>query len=316
MALLSESRRGNEDMPFCSLVARHKARLNHHDGESLNIAKKKGTFRLLEKMLEGKRASEASLSRSFNISQSLNPQTRPVVIELLFKAGLRTDRTREQVDAALLKLVQLENGVSVHFRGYEALKHVAGTSDNAVLRFLLEYVQDNAATSVVVSHLQNHSKHPLRREDHSLELSQFDWLDGKLINGFWKTKSGFDTLELLLKNSAKGETVNKALILAIAEFNMQQHAEPFMDFLLTWYADVNYNSGRVLQIAATQGNIQILPRLFACNASVDSSLMAFPYLLFISGEHAVTDSVLCRVEPEIIVEEVRRVYNYEVERTT
>jgi hypothetical protein len=103
-----------------------------------------------------------------------------------------------------------------------------------------------------------------------------------LVNGFWKTKPGFDTLELLLKNGAKGESVNKSLLLAITEFNMEPLAEPFMDLLLNWNADVNYNEGRSIQLAATQGNIQILPRLFVRHASVELSLMALPYL-FISG---------------------------------
>jgi hypothetical protein len=103
-----------------------------------------------------------------------------------------------------------------------------------------------------------------------------------MTNGFWETKPSFNTLELLLKNGAKGEAVNKALMLAITEINIEALAEPFLDLLLHWNADVNYNSGRVLQVAATQGNIKILPRLFTRNPTVDSSLMAFPYL-FISG---------------------------------
>jgi hypothetical protein len=167
MALVSESRRGDANLPFCSLLLHHKARPNHGNGEALNIATKKGALRLLGKMLEGKRASESSLSRSFNTAQSLHSRTRPAAMELIFKAGLRSNRTQEQIDIALLKIVQsrptdggslkvlLDNGASVHFRRHGALKHAAESSDNKILELLLEYIQDNAATSVVVSNSQN-----------------------------------------------------------------------------------------------------------------------------------------------------------------
>lgn len=256
MALVSESRHGDSNLPFCSLLLYYKARVNHQKGEALNIATSKGALSLLEKMLAGKHASEGSLARSFITSQSLDSHTRPAAMEFIFKAGLRTIRTQEKIDDALLKLVQtrptdmpslkvlLENGASIHFQGHHALKHAAETSDNAVLEMLLKYVQDRTATSCV-----------------------FNWFKGKLVvHGFWKSKPGLDTLELLLRNGAKGEAVNEALVLAVTEHHIEPFAEPFLALLLQWDVDVNWNAGQALQVAVKQGNLQALSRLFVKNA--------------------------------------------------
>jgi hypothetical protein len=89
-------------------------------------------------------------------------------------------------------------------------------------------------------------------------------------------------MELLLANGARGDSVDAALIAAVTEYNLEPLAEPFMDMLLKYKADVNYMSGRSICVAATQGNIPILRRLFARNATFESMRMALPYL-FISS---------------------------------
>lgn len=244
--LVSESKRRDANIPFCSLLLHHKAQVDHENGEALNNATRMGALSLLEKMLAVKRASESSLSRSFNTSQSLDPRLRPVALELIFKPGFKTFRTQEQVDKALLKLAQshpadlpslkvlLHYDASVHFKAHQALKHAARASDNQALKFLLEYVEDNAAASVV-----------------------FGWLEEKILsNEFWKSQSALDTLQLLLRNGARGETVNKALVLAITEHHSEPFAEPL---LLQWDSDVNYDAGCPLQEAAKQGIRKCFP---------------------------------------------------------
>jgi hypothetical protein len=47
--------------------------------------------------------------------------------------------------------VLLEHGASVHFKDYSVLKHAAVNSEIVVLNLLLAKVEDNTATSAVVS---------------------------------------------------------------------------------------------------------------------------------------------------------------------
>jgi hypothetical protein len=94
-ALVTESKSGDSKLPFCSMLLKHNARVNHANGKALHVATKRGSVRLLDKLLEGKLASEATLSRSFNTALTLDPRARPDVMDLILKAGLLTPRYNE-----------------------------------------------------------------------------------------------------------------------------------------------------------------------------------------------------------------------------
>lgn len=273
MALVAESSRGDNNLPICSLLQQHGASLDHQRGEALDTATRLGAAAFVRTMLlEGPgsgKPSETSLSRAFASSQSIDRRLRAIVMEIILQAGFRISRTEDQMDGALLKLVQersadipnikvlLQYGASAHYSNHQALISAAAKLNIALLRSLIEYVQNSSATSIVFE-------------------------ERLVVVSFWKSQSGLDIMELLLQNGAKGEPVNKALIFAVSDCDTETLAERFINLLLQWNTDVNYQGGRALQLAARKGNFQILSKILGRHITAESVLMAFPFL-FSSG---------------------------------
>lgn len=82
-------------------------------------------------------------------------------------------------------------------------------------------------------------------------------------------------LELLLEHGAKGELVDIALLQALDAMKQGLDAEGFVDLFLQYGANVNYQHGQSLQIAALNGNVLLLQKLFNHGPSRQSLSMAF-----------------------------------------
>jgi hypothetical protein len=80
----------------------------------------------------------------------------------------------------------------------------------------------------------------------------------------------------------KQRNSNKAIIFAVSDCDTEILADRFINLLLQWNTDVNYQGGRALQIAARKGNFQILSKILGRDTTAESVLMAFPFL-FSSG---------------------------------
>jgi ankyrin repeat protein len=261
-ALVMQGQRGDEGLAICELFLKHGADINEYDGEAPNEAAASGNVKLMQAMLHGRKATPKTLSRVFESVLQLHDQPRLVMIQLLVDAGLQAG---PQIDAGLLSLVQsgskdidsmrelLTLGASVHHENHGALDAAAQLCHHDVLLLLLEYLTDASALSLVF---------------------------GDRLQESWSTltKEMVGTLEILLKNGAQGEDVQRALVLAISESDTNPLARSFAGILLNHDVDVNYEQGRPLQIAAEIAALDFLSIMIAKGATPESLVMAFPHI--------------------------------------
>lgn len=94
----------------------------------------------------------------------------------------------------------------------------------------------------------------------------------------WISERGLKIATSLLEKGAKGDGVGSALIAVLKQHTAapQSVTESFADLLLKHGADVNYNHGEALQLAAAQGNAKLLARLLGEKPNTDTLTSAFP----------------------------------------
>ena len=261
-ALVVQAQRGDRGFTICGLLLNHGADMNKYDGEALNEAAASGNVILMQAMLHERKATPETLSRAFVSALQSPDQPRLVMIQLLVGAGLQAG---PQVDFGLLDLVQggskdidsmrelLTLGASVHHDDHGALDAATQLCHHNVLLLLLEYLTDASALSFVFR---------ARLEESWSTL----------------TEEMMKTMEILLEHGAKGEDVQKALLLALSESDKNPLAHSFAGILLNHDVDVNYKQGRPLQIAAEIADLDFLSIMIAKGATPQSLGMAFPYI--------------------------------------
>jgi hypothetical protein len=99
----------------------------------------------------------------------------------------------------------------------------------------------------------------------------------------WLLLENLDVIELLLEHGACGETVHSALLEALDAYASGTAPEALVDLLLHHKADVNYDDGEAIQIAASSGDDTLLKKLLPYGATKESISRAFS--MAIAAQH-------------------------------
>ena len=99
----------------------------------------------------------------------------------------------------------------------------------------------------------------------------------------WLLPENLDVIELLLEHGAGGETLHLALLKALDSYANGGALEALVDLLLHYKADVNYDSGQAVQLAASRGDIALLQKMMNSGATQESLSMAFTIAIASQG---------------------------------
>ncbi|KAF2799768.1 hypothetical protein K505DRAFT_370800 [Melanomma pulvis-pyrius CBS 109.77] len=120
----------------------------------------------------------------------------------------------------------------------------------------------------------------------------------------WLLRKNQDVIDLLLEHDANGETLHMGLLEALDAYHRGTTSESLIDLLLHYNADVNYNKGEALQLAASSGDDAILKKLLGYGATLESISLAFS--MAIASQHeekrlfALLDAFMHNpVEPDV-----------------
>jgi hypothetical protein len=230
-----------------------------NEGEALDIATQSSSFKTLSLFLQ-QQPSEAVLNRAYKSALYLPKESRFEIIELLLKAGKSIDKqvsdtlmtvTKESSgDLRLVKLL-LDHDA---FDSGESITNAARTLDVETLKVLL-------GTPKAVPHIHSAFKNVI--------ATGFDW----------QSEKGLSVMKILLESGASGDVVGEALSRAVENFADPPGplANDFVDVLLRYGADTNYQHGLSLQRAAALVDIGLLEKLLP-GATTDSKAMAIPYI--------------------------------------
>ena len=78
----------------------------------------------------------------------------------------------------------------------------------------------------------------------------------------WLCEEGLELIRTYLAGGAGGEQLNMALLIAIDSYADTSASETLVDVLLYYKADVNYNGGHAIELAAIHGDVDLLRKLF------------------------------------------------------
>ncbi|KAK5628406.1 hypothetical protein RRF57_004121 [Xylaria bambusicola] len=110
----------------------------------------------------------------------------------------------------------------------------------------------------------------------------------------WTSERGLKIATSLLKKGAEGDGVGSALVAVLKQNDAAHHslATTFGALLLKHGADVNYNHGEALQLAAGQGNVELLARLLSEKPNTETLGSAFSKIFDIPlGEDKVHELI-------------------------
>jgi ankyrin repeat protein len=263
--LLEAVKEGDSNLEFSKLLYKHGASPEWNNGEALDTAVKSNSVATVTLFLETK-LGQAVLERAYNSASALSKEQRYEVLELLLNAGKSidsqvaktlTDVTRETPpDRRLIKLL-LVHGAFDHG---QAMAHAASVLDFDSLTLLVENPKSQGYISAAFE-----------------EAMKTDLL--------WQSREGYLIVELMLQNGATGGPVGAALFHAIKESQAGKEglAEEFLNLLLKFGADVNYERGLALQHAAAGIHLDLLRKLLP-RAIIDSKAMAIPHIFKTDGE--------------------------------
>ncbi|KAJ3565594.1 hypothetical protein NPX13_g7447 [Xylaria arbuscula] len=272
--LVSAVRYGDEGKDLVKLLLRHGASPDYSDGEAVEKAVRSAFLGNLELLLgistnkehgdgQQKKLSSHTLVRGLDACWDLNRDTRFTVVGWLFKAG---EPTSSAVHSALHRVVNEE------------------APEERLIRLLI-----TRGASPVVNNCQT-----LIDASLTLPISLFDEIldcrvssdDASLVferalhnenPSAWATERGLKIASSLLRKGAKGDGVASALVTILKQSEAPDHSltNAFSELLLKYGADVNYNQGEALQLAAAQGNAELLEKLLSKKPNTESLGYAF-----------------------------------------
>ncbi|KAI1133728.1 hypothetical protein F5Y10DRAFT_4074 [Nemania abortiva] len=274
--LVSAVRYGDEGKDLVKLLLGYGASPDYSDGESVEKAVRSAFLGSLELLLGiaevGEHArgqlkpSSNTLVRGLDACWDLNRDTRFTVIDWLFRAGklvpsavhsaLHRAVNEEEPEERLIKLL-LSNRASPVANNCQALIDATLTLSASLFDELLESRVTSEDSSFVF-------RKAFRFSDPSL----------------WVSERGLKIATSLLEKGANGDGVGSALVAVLKQHNpaLQSVTSSFTELLLKHGADVNYNHGEALQLAAAQGNAELLARLLKEKPNTESVTLAFPKL--------------------------------------
>ncbi|KAI1823083.1 hypothetical protein F4861DRAFT_346299 [Xylaria intraflava] len=275
--LVSAVRYGDEGKHLVMLLLQYGASPDYSDGEAVEKAVRSAFLGSLELLLglddvgehvrgQQKKPSSHTLVRGLDACWDLSRDTRYTVVDWLFRAGklvpsavnaaLHRAVNEQEPEERLIRLL-LNHRASPVANNCQTLIDAAVTLPAALFNELLE----SRATS----------------EDASLVFSKvFQFTD----SSSWASEQKLKVAKSLLEKGANGDGIGAALVAVLKQHTKtsQPVMDVFTDLLLKHGADVDYNHGEALQLAATQGNAELLVKLFDHQPSTEALTLAFPKL--------------------------------------
>ncbi|KAI0971403.1 hypothetical protein F4678DRAFT_83594 [Xylaria arbuscula] len=266
--LVSAVRYGDEGKDLVKLLLAHGASPDFSNGEAVEKAVRSAFLESLELLLDiaptGKQTkgqqklSSDTLGRGLDACWDLSRDTRFTVIDWLFRAGKLVP---SMIDSALHRAVNEEEPEE---RLIDLLmKHQASPVANNCQALI------DATSTLPVALFDELLKSRVTGEDASLVFdTAFRFKDPSL----WVSERGLKIATSLLEKGAEGDGVGFALA-AVVEQHTATHrsvTSGFIDLLLKHGADVNYNQGEALQLAAAQGNVELLTTLLSKKPNSDT----------------------------------------------
>jgi len=261
IALVEAVKEGDVNLKLSEMLHRNGASAEYNDGESVVIATRAGYLETLSLLLR-KQLPESILKEAYVMVAHLPNQQRYPVIELLLKAKKSIDRhvinslthatQQTPPDRRLIKLLLSHNV----FDEGQSMQHAASKQDMETLGLLLETPQ-------------------------ALPFISAAFNDAVSSEDSWSSTKGIDVMKLLLQKGASGDPVGEALCKAAEKslIGSEVHASEFLLVLMQSGANVNYQNGRILQLATRLMNFDLLQKLLSL-ASAESKAAAIP-LLFV-----------------------------------
>ncbi|KAK6828152.1 ankyrin repeat containing protein [Apiospora arundinis] len=268
--LISAERFGDAGTDLLKLLLAYGASPDYKNGEAVAMATKSAFLANLEMLLgitevggKQKKPSSATLVRAIDSCWNLSRDTRYTVMSWIFQAGKPAPSTlhsalgrvvnEEDPEERLIQLL-VANRASPAASGCQTLIDATRTLPPSMFAHLLE------------------SK--VSPEDSSLVFKQAFALENV---GSWLSASGLEIARLLLGKGASGDGVSSAFAAILSKYaeDPGNLTQSFMELLLAHDADINYNQGEALQVAASQGKPDLVRRLLQQNPNTESLTLAF-----------------------------------------
>jgi len=256
---------GDLSYKFVELLLKHGASPEYREGEALVVATKTPSLGILKLLLE-KQLSENVLKRAYRSASCLQKDHRLQAIELILNAGKAIDKhvsktftaamEETTADRNLIKLL-LKHNV---FDEGQSLIHAAKSLDLRTLTILLSSTKANDYLPTVFK-----------------EVVQMD--------NIWDSDMGFAVIETILKKGVSGDAVGEALYQAVEKClpGSEPRSARFLDLLLAYGGDVNYQHGLALQRATMHANVPMIEKLLP-QANLESKATALPYLFTVTDD--------------------------------
>ncbi|KAJ1333109.1 serine/threonine-protein phosphatase 6 regulatory ankyrin repeat subunit A [Microdochium nivale] len=272
--LISAVRYGHLGTGLVVLLLQHGASPDYNDGEAVEKATSSASLENLQLLLgladdigvTQKKPSSHTLVRALDAGWHLNPKTRLTVVTWIFQAGKPVPSS---VHAALGRAVNEEEPDA------ELIRVLVNNRASPVFNECKTLI--DAARKLPLPAFASLMEAKVSDDDASRAFGSPDVFGAGNVES-WLTERGYGVAKLLLEHGAKGPEVNDVLA-ACVRARDQTSAEmvlKFMDILLQAGADVNYNNGEVLRLAALSGDADILRRLLQEKPSSETLTWAFP----------------------------------------
>ncbi|KAI0392979.1 hypothetical protein F5Y17DRAFT_477145 [Xylariaceae sp. FL0594] len=275
MQLVSAVRYGDEGTELVKLLLLYGASPDYNGGEAVEKAVRSAFLGSLELLLgispdgqritkQQKKPSSYTLVRGLDACWDLSRDTRFIVVDWLFRAGvLVPSAVHSALHRAVNEPVPEERLIRL-FLSYRSSPVVNGCQT------LID-----AATTVSASMFGELLETRATSDDASLVFSKA-FTAGNSAS--WVSERGLKIAARLLEKGAKGNTIGSALVAVLNRHMQTPHPTTagFVDLLLRHGADVNYNSGEPLQIAAFSGSVELLARLLDEKPGSETLTSAFP----------------------------------------
>ncbi|KAF2971052.1 hypothetical protein GQX73_g2449 [Xylaria multiplex] len=260
--LVSAVRYGDEGKDLVKLLLGYGASPDYSNGEAVEKAVRSAFLGNLEILLgiavineptrgQQKKPSSHTLVRGLDACWDLSRDTRFTVIDWLFMAGKLVPSA---VHSALHRAVNEQEPEERLIR--LLINHRASPVTNNCQTLI------DAVSNLSASMFDELLESRVTSEDASLVFRKaFRFSDPSS----WVSERGLKIATSLLEKGAEGDGVGSALVAVLKQHTAahQSVTNAFAELLLKHGADVNYNHGEALQLAAAQGNAELLARLLS-----------------------------------------------------
>ncbi|KAI1497494.1 ankyrin repeat-containing protein [Biscogniauxia marginata] len=271
--LVSAVRYGDKGKDIVKLLLVYGASPDYNDGDSVEKATRSAFLGNLEMLLgivevggRQKKPSSHTLVRALDACWDLSRDTRFTVMEWIFRAGRPVPNA---VHAALNRVVNEENPE-------ERLVHLLVSNRASPVVNDCQTLIDAAKTLSAPAFAQ------LLESSVTAEDTSFIFTKTFVAENIdsWLSERGYEVAKCLLSKGACGEGVGSTLVAVLRLYtNTTGHiTHRFVDLLLKYDADINYNHGEALQTAAVRGNAELLGRLLSRNPDAEAVTLAFSRL--------------------------------------